>query len=221
LVYDEITALGDTGGYAGLAILANNSAALILSVCNLLRREWFWFTDTYPFDEDDYDEICAMIAQLESDIMTSAVGTVLPWAASALPGWGLLCDGTVYLKADYPELWAALGDDWEQSGTEFFVPDLVNRVVVGAGDDYSMAEEVGSATVILTEGQMPSHQHLSTLPYGGQVLSGELVPTYIRVAATTVIATSATGDDLPHDNVQPSLALNHIIVSGRYTDHGA
>lgn len=220
-MYDEIAALGTGGGYAGLAILANNSAALILSVCNLLRREWFWFTATYPFDEDEYDDICAMIAQLESDIMTSAVGSVLPWAASDLPGWGLLCDGTVYLKADYPELWDALGSDWEESGTEFAVPDLVNRVVVGSGDEYAMAETGGEMEHIQTEGEMPSHKHWAQIRGVALRSFGLEVPVLQPVLGTTLRLSEETGQDIPMSLMQPYQALKHVIVSGRYTDHGA
>jgi hypothetical protein len=221
LVYDEITALGTEGGYAGLAILANNSAALILSVCNLLRREWFWFTATYPFDADEYDEICAMIAQLESDIMTSAVGTVLPWAASDLPGWGLLCDGTVYLKADYPELWAALGSDWEQSGTEFVVPTLVDNVVVGSGGAYSMAELGGEADHVQTVAELAQHSH----QYGSADLRKmglDWEPLeWVRVVPWQWYDTTNTGESSPMSLMQPFQAMKHVIVSGRYTDHGA
>jgi microcystin-dependent protein len=221
LDYDEITALGDTGGYAGLAILANNSAVLILSVCNLLRREWFWFTSTSPYDEDEYDEICAMIAQLESDIMTSAVGTVLPWAASDLPGWGLLCDGTVYLKVDYPELWDALGDDWEESGTEFVVPDLVDRVVVGSGSRYDLAEKGGEDEHAQTIAEMAPHRHSYLIPVSQVILQGELVPASVRAVGTVSPETGWAGLGNPMSLMQPYQAMKHVIVSGRFTDHGA
>jgi len=221
LVYDEIATLGTEGGYAGLSILANNSAALVLSVCSLLRREWFWFTAIHPYDADEYDDICAMIAQLESDIMTSAVGTVLPWAASDLPGWGLLCDGTVYLKANYPELWEALGDDWEDTETEFVVPDLVNRVVVGSGDDYAMAEIGGESDHVQTEAEMPEHTHLAKIRSVVGDILGEGVPTTRAGVTYFWSVTQSAGEDIPMSLMQPYQAMKHVIVSGRFTDHGA
>ncbi len=221
LVYDEIATLGTEGGYAGLSILANNSAALILSVCSLLRREWFWFTAIHPYDADEYDDICAMIAQLESDIMMSAVGTVLPWAASDLPGWGLLCDGTVYLKADYPELWDALGSDWEHSGTEFVVPTLVDNVVVGSGGEYDMAEIGGEKDHVQTRQEMPEHHHQYYIPQQLLRSIGLEAPMWIRTDPLTVLDTTDVGNNLPMSLMQPYQALKHVIVSGRYTDHGA
>lgn len=221
LVFDEIESLGTEGGYAGLSILANNSAALVLSVCSLLRREWFWFTATHPYDADEYDAICAMIAQLESDIMTSAVGTVLPWAATDLPGWGLLCDGSVYLKVDYPELWEALGDDWEESETEFLVPDLENRVVVGSGDEYAMAESGGAKDHIQTVSEMPEHRHASVLPINSLIPVGELPGVMVRVQSTGWYNTTYAGSDAPMSLMQPFQAMKQVIVSGRFTDHGA
>jgi microcystin-dependent protein len=220
LSLDEIATLGDEGGYAGLSILANNSAALVLSVCSLLRREWFWFTATHVYDADEYDAICAMIAQLESDIMTSAVGTVLPWAASDLPGWGLLCDGTVYLKEDYPELWSALGDAWEESETEFVVPTLVDNVVVGSGGEYDMAEIGGEAEHSQTIAEMPSHLHYYYVDPSSPIPVGELIPVNLRVAAGSPTHTTSTGGGDPMSLIQPYQAMKHVIVSGRFTDHG-
>lgn len=221
LVYDEIATLGTEGGYAGLSILANNSAALVLSVCSLLRREWFWFTATHAYDADEYDDICAMIAQLEADIMTSAVGTVLPWAASELPGWGLLCDGAVYLKADYPELWGALGEDWEESETEFLVPDLVNRVAVGSGDEYAMAESGGEIDHVQTVSELAAHGHSYALPTVILVPIGELTLYWLAGSTPSYHWTEDTGTSSPMSLMQPYQAMKHVIVSGRFTDHGA
>lgn len=218
--YDEITALGTEGGYAGLSVLANNSAALILSVCNLLRREWFWFTDTYPFDADDYDEICALIAQLESDIMTSAVGAVMPWAASVAPPWGLMCDGTVYLKADYPELWDALGSDWEESGTEFKVPNLVDRFPVGASSGgFPIGELGGENDHVITEDEMPEHVHEFNFPFAGWVLEGDGSPWTVMRNTWVWRDTQSAGSDVPMPLLSKYQALYYVIVSGRYTDH--
>jgi len=64
-------------------------------------------------------------------------GGIIMWSgliASIPTGWAL-CDGT--------------------NGT----PDLRNRFVVGAGDQYDRNDTGGSETVTLTEAQIPSHDH--------------------------------------------------------------
>src|SRR6056297_2288065 len=64
-------------------------------------------------------------------------GGIIMWSGliTSIPtGWGL-CDGS--------------------NGT----PDLRNRFVVGAGDQYDRNDIGGSDTVQLTEGELPSHSH--------------------------------------------------------------
>lgn len=219
LVLDEITALGDAGGYAGLAVLSNNSAALVLSVCSLLRREWFWFTQEHSYDADDYDEICAMIAQLESDIMTTAVGTVLPWAAADPPSWGLPCDGTVYNDVDYPELAAALGAAWEEPNDKFRVPDLVDRHVKGASVGVPMASIGGADAVIIGIASMPSHSHQYWLAgwTPQPVLAGAPMPFPGAPWTQPETSNEGGGDALP--TISKHQRLDFVIVSGRFTDH--
>jgi len=68
---------------------------------------------------------------------TVPAGGVIMWSGliSAIPtGWNL-CDGT--------------------NGT----PDLRNRFVVGAGDQYDRNDTGGANSVTLTENEMPSHSH--------------------------------------------------------------
>ena len=76
-------------------------------------------------------------------------GSIIMWHGSEVnipSGWAL-CDGS--------------------SGT----PDLRNRFVVGAGDSYAVNSTGGSASVTLTDAQMPNHTHdgsgLSAGPGGG------------------------------------------------------
>ncbi|CAM6002952.1 unnamed protein product, partial [Sphagnum balticum] len=59
-------------------------------------------------------------------------GVVLPFAGATLPpgGW-VLCDGSTYLRNQYPALFAIIGYTYGGSGNIFQVPDLRDRVPVG------------------------------------------------------------------------------------------
>jgi microcystin-dependent protein len=72
-------------------------------------------------------------------------GVITMWSGSILSipaGWAL-CDGT--------------------SGT----PDLRNKFIVGAGDDYSVADNGGEAHSTLTTAELPGHTHTGTTDLDG------------------------------------------------------
>lgn len=77
--------------------------------------------------------------------------------ASTPTGW-LLCDGTAYLTATYPALFAAIGYAYGGAGASFNVPNLVNFVPVGQGG--SIAPSLGSssgATSVTPSAQAHTH----------------------------------------------------------------
>lgn len=61
-------------------------------------------------------------------------GAIQMYAAAAAPSGYLLCDGTSYLRADYTDLFTAIGTQYGAvDGTHFNVPDLRGRLPVGKG----------------------------------------------------------------------------------------
>ena len=86
-------------------------------------------------------------------------------------GW-LLCDGTSYNTADYPNLGALLG-----GGSTFNVPDLKDRAPYGAGTKALKATDgntVGNRGPDhqLTEAEMPAHTHGMNMTRGLNVAGG-------------------------------------------------
>lgn len=68
------------------------------------------------------------------------VGTILPWAGRGLPPGWLPMDGRSLSRALYPELFAAIGNNytpahWYQRllGERFRLPDLRNHYIEGRG----------------------------------------------------------------------------------------
>ena len=79
-------------------------------------------------------------------------------------GW-VKCDGSAYLSTDplYVALFGVIGTAFGSApGGYFKVPDLRNRMTVGAGQTYTLGNIGGAATVILSVAQMATHKHTDT-----------------------------------------------------------
>lgn len=91
-------------------------------------------------------------------------GSIIAFAGPVAPSGYLLCDGTVYLRATYLDLFNALGgvaSPWGlPSGTQFTVPDLTRRYLLGPGGASSGGTAPGT-TVGSTGGSelVQSHSH--------------------------------------------------------------
>jgi microcystin-dependent protein len=91
-------------------------------------------------------------------------GAMLPFGGAAAPGGFLLCDGTSYLRATYPDLFTALGgasSPWGlPDGTHFNVPDMRARFPLGvSGTTPSLAAQGGSGSSHATAGNHVHDNH--------------------------------------------------------------
>jgi len=82
---------------------------------------------------------------------TVPIGSMMMWATATAPSGWLICDGSSFSAATYPNLATVLG------GTT--LPDMRTRFPVGVGSGHALGATGGSQTVTLTEAQMPSHTH--------------------------------------------------------------
>jgi len=148
------------------------------------------------------------------------IGEMRMYTSDTLPDGWLLCDGTQYLIATYPDLYAVLGDEWwifPPDTDYFYVPNLVRRVPLGAGDTFALGRIDGEETHTLTEAEMPFHNHAPLAPSTNFATlspgtgSGAFVGgTAYRTSATT----AGKGGGSPHNNMPPYQALNFMIYSG-------
>jgi microcystin-dependent protein len=112
-------------------------------------------------------------------------GVITMWSGSILSipaGWAL-CDGT--------------------GGT----PDLRNRFIVGAGDDYSVADNGGEAHSTLTTAELPGHTHTGTTDADGAhshfVANGDTVN-----ATTSALSSSNT---IGKNGSQAATSFNYLL----------
>jgi microcystin-dependent protein len=99
------------------------------------------------------------------------LGSVLSWAGNvaAVPTRYLLCNGQAVSRTTYATLFAAIGTTFggEDSSTTFNVPDLRDKFVMGASTGNVVGSNGGANAVTLTETQLPSHTHATTLTDAG------------------------------------------------------
>lgn len=146
------------------------------------------------------------------------IGEIIAFAGPTSPDsrW-LTCDGASLLRTDYPDLFTVIGTTYGAvDGTHFNVPDLRGRTEIGIGtgpglSPRSLGDSIGEEDHTLTIPEMPTHDHNYTAP----LLTGTATPPPLDTALPNPIAatTGSTGGGGAHNNMQPSLAINYLIVA--------
>lgn len=123
---------------------------------------------------DAESEFVTRLGELETFVGNggneSPAGSIMAWGALTAPTNWLLCDGSVVLKADWPSLYAAIGNQYNTGGEtelQFRLPNLKGRVAVGRDSTQTefdtLGETGGAKTHTLTTSELPSHTHANTL----------------------------------------------------------
>jgi microcystin-dependent protein len=163
------------------------------------------------------------------------IGEIRPISIPYAPrGWAF-CAGQLLPINQNQALFALLGTTYGGNGqTNFALPDLRGRVVVGAGQlagggSYVPGQAGGTEQVTLTRGQLPAHNHnfsatLQTateaerptatagLPGPGVATLYSNGPANAPMAVALPPTTNNTGGSQGHENRQPFVALNYVIA---------
>ena len=155
-------------------------------------------------------------------------GVIYPYSGANIPDGFLLCDGAAYSRTEYAELFAAIGTMYGSGdgSTTFNVPDLVERVPAGAGDNHPAGKMVGEETHILTMDEMPEHNHGSetatttgTIGYAdGSGTKSSFTVSYGTISSRTDldIRVALNGGSHPHNIMQPTTFIRgYIIATGK------
>ncbi len=145
-------------------------------------------------------------------------------------GWAA-CDGQLLPISQNTALFSLLGTTYGGNGfNNFALPNLAGRAPLHPGQGpglslYDLGESGGSQTVQLLASEMPAHSHFARAAEGPATTNdptdqlpaiapedtyqdrGSKTPTAMR--SDTV---GMTGGGQPHNNLQPSLALNFVIA---------
>lgn len=164
------------------------------------------------------------------------LGQIELFAFAAIPrGWAQ-CAGQQLQIAQNQALFSLLGLTYGGDGFRTFaLPDLRGRVPIASGADYTIGQQGGQETHVLTAGELPAHNHAlmadanaspttatpsqstvlgrssgRTTP-SGPSFSANLYATANSIAALNPAALGAAGGGQPHQNMMPSLALTWCI----------
>lgn len=157
--------------------------------------------------------------------MKPLVGLIMPVCVATLPEGCLWCDGSTYLRADYPNLYDALDTFYILDADSFFVPDLTERFVLGPGPGHATNTTGGSFTHVQAAGELAAHSHssaphshteITALPTPITIGAGVPAPSAIPgagITGATSVSISTEGNSDPMDITPPFVALRYVVVA--------
>jgi microcystin-dependent protein len=119
----------------------------------------------FPIPDDTVDaprDIEALARAIDPNAIAVIIGEVRTFGLAVPPARWVACDGSPLEQADYPELFDALGGRFNTGGespTQFRVPSVAGRAIVGAGAGRAPGQQWGEETHTLTGAEMPYHAH--------------------------------------------------------------
>ena len=139
-------------------------------------------------------------------------GGIIIWTASTTPDGWLLADGSFVSKTTYAGLWNTIGSQFgTPSGSQFYLPNLKDKFVMGKGATYSTLGATGGNTSVTPAGtnSVPSFTGSAFTPSGSVSISG------------TVAGHSITQAQLPNITLQSSgLAKQEVPPANRGSSSG-
>lgn len=114
---------------------------------------------------DQPAEILKQVQSITAGIRTALekaipIGTIAMFGAERDPEGWMRCDGRLLERNAYAKLFAVIGTaNGFTSATNFRLPDIRDRSIVGSGNSYQIGNKGGSSSVTLNVNQMPAHTH--------------------------------------------------------------
>jgi microcystin-dependent protein len=177
-----------------------------------LTDSWRW-EGTSSLTDDEISSVWVEVLNSFRRAEILMAGHIVLYPSGTIPDGWLLCDGAGYDPDDYPALFEVIGYSFGGSGSTFYVPELIDKFVAGAGGDYDVGYEAGANSVQLAENQMPQHHHTThTHGTGVAVTPGELPVTLPGIGSEY---TGYAGSANSHENRPPFMAMSMIISTGQ------
>lgn len=186
----------------------NGSRALVGETVSL----WMWKAGKWE-DTSEY------VKKLNGEVSRwyAPAGMIAPYAGTSLPDGWLWCGGDEVGRADYPELFEAIGETYGQGdgSLTFNLPDLRGRVVAMRGPSNYVGQQVGSDTKRIEKKHLPLGGVAITYSSDKQnVVNRNVYPTPSwsnRYEINSNGIETGDGTDTPLNVQQATTYLNYII----------
>jgi microcystin-dependent protein len=209
--------------------LSGDTSALLFSSLAAINAFWQWTSES-GISREDWDFIQALIDKANDQLMTPRIGDIIMYTTANPPQFSLPCDGEVYNRTDYPDLYSVLHANYIIDADTFVTPALQSRSPIGAGastglSSYEVNEITGEENHALTEEENASHNHIDTghshlyQPPGVTGLAvapGELPVLLPALLPTNTVTASAaiqsSGSSTPHNTIHPVNAVLFAVI---------
>lgn len=173
-----------------------------------------------PINATNLNHLEQGLKDLETYILTGGsvfggnnpIGSISLWNTNTPPVGYLICDGTTYSKSQYPDLYDALGSDYQISAEQFKVPDFRGLVPIGAGTHQDANSKPKTFTLGTEYGEYEHGLSISELPRTNVIFvgtGGNFTSAYDGTGGGVFSADQHGGAS--HNIIQPSLTVNFII----------
>jgi microcystin-dependent protein len=175
----------------------------------LLNQVFDWLLDS---DGNISEEAAASAEQY-----TGPIGMIVAWGGSSMPSdsWRV-CNGQAISRTDFSILYQRYGITWGagDGSTTFNIPDLQDRLPIGAGATAALSVESGSATATLTSDNLPSHTHsmvINKINVDNEQTGTDGVVLATEGANSTAKTTESTGSGNAFSIIPPVTGVYFII----------
>lgn len=186
----------------------------ILGALSLLCLDTQWIGDNENILLSVLDACNRMnISIVEYVENTAVIGQIVTHALATLPSEWLACDGTTYLRIDYPELYAVLDAAFIVDADHFITPNIVDKFVKSVANGEAVGAIGGAHSVQLTAAQLPAHPH--TFSWYGTSVTVTSGSVGVNVASRTKTSgsTNDAGGGQTHENRPAFISLKYAIVA--------
>jgi microcystin-dependent protein len=156
------------------------------------------------------------------------VGEIRMFGGNFAPAGWAFCNGGVMAIAENEQLFNLIGTTYGGDGqSTFALPNLQGQLPVHQGNGRTLGEKFGVEAVTMNDSQLPLHSHqvaasaagASQSSPGGNLLANTTAAPAAKLYKPPSSSTGAlkpglvtsVGDNQPHDNMMPFLAVSFII----------